>query len=151
MDMELKSPAFKDSQYIPAKYTCDGDNVNPPLEFFNVPEGTASLILFVNDPDAPGGDWVHWLVWNIKPETKEIKKNSVPEGATEGQNSFGKTGYGGPCPPSGTHVYIFKLYAIDIVLPADLELEKRDIKKMAEGHVLAKAMLKGFYERQFPM
>lgn len=149
--MELKSPAFRDSQYIPAKYTCDGDNINPPFEFFNVPEATASLVLFVNDPDAPGGDWVHWVVWNIKPEIKEIKKNGVPEGATEGQNSFGKTGYGGPCPPSGTHVYIFKLYAVDIMLPADPELGKKDIKKMIDGHVLGKAVLKGFYERQFPI
>lgn len=146
--MELKSPAFKDSQYIPGKYTHEKDDISPPLEIYDVPEEAASLVLIVNDPDAPNGDWVHWLVWNIDPQTKEIKKNSVPKGAVEGITSFGKTGYGGPWPPTGAHVYIFKLYAIDIWLPYDTSLKKQDIKKAIEGHVVGKAILKGFFERE---
>lgn len=146
--MELKSPAFKDSQYIPRKYTCEGDDCNPALEVKNVPANTQSLLLIINDPDAPNGDWVHWLVWNIDPQIGEIEKDSVPAGATEGVTSFGKPGYRGPCPAIGTHVYIFKLYALDTQLPAEPSWKKREIKEMIEGHVLDKAMLKGFYERE---
>lgn len=149
--MELRSPAFHDSQYIPKKYTCEDDNINPPLEIFDVPTGAVSLVLIVKDPDAPGGDWIHWLVWNIDPQTKEIEKDSVPAGSVEGVTSFGKPGYSGPCPPSGSHVYLFNLYALDIRLPEDSALRKRQIKELMEGHVLDKTILRGFYERDYPV
>lgn len=149
--MELKSPAFRDSQYIPKKYTCEGDDTSPPLQISAVPEGAESLVLIIKDPDAPNGDWIHWLVWNIDPQTQEIKKGSVPEGAVEGVTSFGAPGYRGPCPPGGSHVYLFKLYALDIKLPGDASLKKYQIKEMIKGHILGKTMLKGFYERDYPV
>jgi len=145
--MELKSPAFKESQYIPSKYTCDGDDISPPFEFLDVPEEAVSLVLTISDPDTPGGNWVHWLVWNISPKETGIKKDSIPENAVEGVTSFGKAGYGGPCPPYGTHVYVCKLYALDGMLPGDPTLKKQQIKKMMEEHIIDKAVLKGFYER----
>jgi len=145
--MQLKSPAFKNGYNIPRKFTCDEENVSPPLEILDVPKKTKSLVLIVSDPDAPSGDWTHWLVWNIKPEAQEIKKGEKPEGAMEGKTDFGKPGYGGPCPPAGTHAYLFKLYAIDIVLPEDPTLTKKEIRKMIEGHLIEKTLLRGFYER----
>ena len=145
--MKLKSSAFKNGQNIPRKFTCEGDNVNPPLEILDVPAQAKSLVLIVNDPNAPNGDWIHWTLWNIAPKAQEIKKNSKPAGATEGLTDSGKPGYGGPCPPAGTHVYLFKLYAIDILLPADPRLTKKEIRKMIEGHIIEKTLLRGFYER----
>ena len=123
--MQIISAAFKSNQPIPSKYTCDGKNISPPLEFKDVPQNASSLALIVDDPDAPGGDFVHWLVWNIPPTVLSILENFVPEGAVQGTTDFGNKKYGGPCPPSGTHHYFFKLFALD----ANLDLPPSSTKK----------------------
>lgn len=146
-NMKIESPAFAGNESIPSKYTCDGKDVNPPLKFSEIPGDSESLILIVDDPDAPGGTWVHWTIWNIAPETKEIGEASVPEGAVEGITDFGEPGYGGPCPPSGTHRYFFKLFALDTTLDLDSSAKKKDIEKAMEGHVLDRAQLIGLYSR----
>src|SRR3989344_3924638 len=111
--MKILSPAFEANQMIPPKYTCDGENINPPLQIADVPANTKSLILISDDPDASMGTWVHWTVWNIPPETKEIGENSAPIGAVEGMTSFGDKGYGGPCPPSGPLPIFFNYNVLD--------------------------------------
>jgi len=146
--MKITSPAFEHNQSIPQKFTCDGDNVNPPLQFSDVPEGTKSLALIVDDPDAPVGLWVHWTAWNIKSDTTEITENAVPSGGVEGVTSFGNSGYGGPCPPDGEHRYFFKLYALDTELDLSTESDKEDLEEAIVGHVLDKAELIGLYKRQ---
>lgn len=145
--MKLLSSVFDHQEKIPSHYTCDDEDVNPPLQIEGIPEKTASLVLIVDDPDAPAGDWVHWLVWNIAPDTKEIKENTVPTGAIEGTTDFKRTGWGGPCPPSGTHRYFFKLYALDVVLDLPVTAKKVDLEKAMEGHILEKAELIGLYQR----
>src|SRR3989338_10824520 len=114
--MNITSSAFKEGESMPAIYTCEGRNINPPLRFGNVPSTAVSLALIVDDPDAPMGTWVHWTMWNIDPAITEIGENSVPAGAVQGLTSSNKNAYGGPCPPSGTHRYFFKLYALDTLL-----------------------------------
>ena len=146
--MKLSSPAFENNQYIPAKYTCDGGNVNPPLSITGTPEETKSIVLIVDDPDATNGDWVHWTVFNIAPNAKEIKENYAPAGSIEGKTNFRNPGYGGPCPPSGIHHYQFKLYALDAVLNLDATAGKKDIEKAMFGRVLAQDLLVGLYERK---
>ncbi len=146
--LKITSPAFENNGDIPPKYTCDGDNVNPELIFEGVPSGAESLVLIVDDPDAPRGTWVHWTVWNIDPSTDSIVEDSVPPGAVEGNTDFGRPGYGGPCPPSGTHRYFFKLYALDTDLDLDIASEASDIEAAMERHVLASAELIGLYSRQ---
>ena len=143
----LTSSAFADGQAIPEKYGCQGENINPPLEFKEVPESAKSLALIVDDPDAPAGDWVHWLVWNIKPQTTGIDAASVPAGATKGKNDFGNNNYGGPCPPSGTHRYQFKLYALDAELNLPPATDKAALLKAMDSHILAQAQLTGAYSR----
>jgi hypothetical protein len=145
--MTITSPAFKNNKHIPAKYTCDGENVNPPLEIKDVPGNAQSLVLISDDPDAPGGTWVHWTVWNIDPKTTEIAENSVPEGAVEGVTDFGKPGYGGPCPPPGTHRYFFKLFALDTKLDLSENTTAKDLEAAMEGHIIEKAELIGLYRR----
>ena len=146
--MKIESTAFKNSELIPSKYTCDGENVNPPLMINDVPTGAKSLVLIVDDPDAPAGTWVHWTVWNINPEIKEIPEDSVPLNGIEGITDFGKPGYGGPCPPSGTHRYFFKLYALGSILDIGTSTRAVDIEKQIENNILAKAQLVGLYRRQ---
>ena len=146
-NMKIESPVFSNNQSIPPKYTCDGENINPPLKISNVPEEAKSLVLIVDDPDAPMGTWVHWTVWNISPQTKEIPEGAKLEGAVEGVTDFGSSGYGGPCPPSGKHRYFFKLYAIDRNLDLDSSAKKKDIEAAMEGHILEQAQLIGLYER----
>jgi len=146
--MKILSPAFEANQTIPPKYTCDGENINPPLQIYDVPAGAKSLVLIFDDPDAPMGTWVHWTIWNIPPETKEIGKNSAPIGVVEGMTSFGKKGYGGPCPPSGTHRYFFKLYALDKALDLPPSAKASDIEKAMTGHILDKTELIGLYQRK---
>jgi hypothetical protein len=146
-NMKLVSSVFENNGNIPAKYTCDGENINPPLEISGVPEGAKSLVLIVDDPDAPAGDWVHWTIWNITLDIKAISENSVPDGSVEGTTSFGKPGYGGPCPPSGTHHYQFKLYALDTLLTLESSAKKKDIERAMEGHILDKTILVGLYQR----
>lgn len=146
-ELSITSKAFLPDGMIPSKYTCDGADVNPPLLIGTVPEKTRSLALIVDDPDAPVGIWVHWVVWNIGAGTKEIPENSVPPGALQGTNDFRKQGYGGPCPPSGTHRYFFKLYALDAPLSAPAGATKARIEEAMKGHVLAQAELIGLYKR----
>ena len=143
--MKISSPAFAENSKIPKSYTCDGENASPPLTFADVPEGTRSLALIADDPDAPAGTWVHWVVWNIDAGTRQIKAGALPAGAVQGVNSFGKSGYGGPCPPSGSHRYFFKLYALDAVLDLDLRATKADLEKRMKGHVVAEARTMGKY------
>ncbi len=145
--MQISSPTFQNNQNIPSKYTCDGQNINPPLQFSDIPGNAQSLVLISDDPDAPMGTWVHWIIWNIDPKTTEIAENSVPTGAIEGTTSFGETGYGGPCPPSGTHRYFFKLYAIDIKLDLPITTNSQALEKALQGHILASSELIGLYKR----
>lgn len=146
--MKISSPAFTHNGHIPEKYTCDGRDINPPLLIEAVPEGTKSLALIVDDPDAPMGTWVHWVVWNIRAETGEIKEDAVPQGAGQGLNDFRRHDYGGPCPPSGVHRYFFKLYALDAVLELGGKAKKADLEKAMKGHILGQAELIGLYKRK---
>ncbi len=145
-NMKLTSTAFGNNENIPAKFTCEGENINPPLEINEVPAGAKSLVIIVDDPDAPTGDWVHWTVWKIKPDTKGISEDSIPAGAVEGMTDFGEPGYGGPCPPSGTHRYQFKIFALDTLLNLAASAKKQDIETAMEGHILDQAMLVGLYQ-----
>ena len=147
-NMILTSSVFQNNSSIPQKYTCDGDNINPLLEIQGVPQEAKSLVLIIDDPDASLDTWVHWLVWNIDPKTTQIQENSIPANAKEGKTSFGKSGYGGPCPPSGTHHYFFKLYALDIILDFPSETDKMALEKVIEGYVLEKAELVGLYSHK---
>lgn len=145
--MKLQSSAFRHNGTIPAKYTCDGDDVNPPLSIADVPVGTQCLALIVDDPDAPSGTWVHWVVWNIRSDFVEISERSLPAGAVEGMTSFGKSEYGGPCPPSGTHRYIFKLFALDMALDLPTSTNATLLEAAMQGHILDRAELTGLYSR----
>ena len=146
--LQIASPVFPHNGMIPSKFTCDGADVSPALSFANVPGKTRSLALIVDDPDAPAGTWVHWVVWNIGADTREIAENAVPPGAIQGTNDFGKQRYGGPCPPSGTHRYYFKLYALDASLTLDPGATKARIEEAMRGHVLSQAELVGLYRRK---
>jgi len=147
-EFRISSPAFNDNAPIPKKYTCDGSDVNPALKIENVPSGAKSLALIVDDPDAPRGTWVHWVVWNIDPEQSSIEEASAPGSALQGKNDFGKLDYGGPCPPSGTHRYFFKLYALDSMLTLRSGASKADIERAMEGHVLGQTRIIGLYNRK---
>ena len=147
-NMKLTSPAFGNNQFIPSKYTCDGQDINPPLQISGVPEEAKSLVLIVDDPDAPGGTWDHWIVWNINPSISEIKEDEVPEGAVEGLNDFEKHSYGGPCPPSGVHHYHFKLYALSKKLDLESSSRKEDVEKAMEGFILDQTELVGLYQKK---
>ena len=144
--MKIESPAFKSNEFIPDKYTCVGENINPPLKFSEIPAGAISLALLVTDPDASIGTWVHWMVWNIDPKLNEIGEDSIPPGI-EGGTSFGKSGYGGPCPPSGIHHYIFKLYALDTSLSLPEAANRSDFDAAINGHILDTSELVGLYQR----
>ncbi len=146
--MKLTSTAFEQNQPIPAKYTCDGANYNPPLTFSEVPKEAQSLVLVVEDPDAPGRVFTHWLVYDIPPSTQHISENEVPPQSTQGMTDFGKRGYGGPCPPSGTHHYIFRLSALDTTLALPPGKTKEEVREKMEGHVIATAELVGTYSRR---
>ena len=146
--LQITSQAFAHDGMIPPEYTCDGADGNPPLTIRNAPEKTRSLALIVDDPDAPRGTWVHWVAWNIGPDTTEIPANSVPKGALQGTNDFGKQGYGGPCPPSGSHRYFFKLYALDISLALKTGATKAQLEEAMKGHILESAELIGLYRRR---
>ena len=145
-DMKISSQVFQHNGSVPSKYTCDADNVSPPLSISEVPEGAKSLALIVDDPDAPVGDWVHWLVWNIPVGTAEIGEATAPEGI-EGTTDFGEPGWGGPCPPSGTHRYFFKLYALDTELDLPATGKKKDLEEAMKDHILDEVELIGTYKR----
>lgn len=149
-NFQLKSAAFKPNELIPAKFTCDGENINPLLEIKGVPENAKSLVLIMDDPDATRGQtWDHWLVFNIDPKTQYIEENNVPAGAIQGNNSWPKTEYGGPCPPKGSrpHRYMFKLYALDTMLDLEDGVTKDNLEKAMTGHILEQAVLIGLYQR----
>ena len=143
--MQLTSPSFENNTLMPQKFTCDGEDINPALVIKDIPEKTQSLALIVDDPDAPGRTWVHWVVYNI-PIVSRIEENSIP--GKQGDNSFGRKDFGGPCPPSGTHRYFFKLYALDKKLEAKEALNKQALGKLMQAHILAKAELLGLYKRK---
>ncbi len=145
VEMSISSPAFAQEEAIPTQFSCDGENVSPELAWTGVPEGTASLVLIVDDPDAPVGVWDHWILFNIAPDTTGIPQGSTA--GTDGSNSWDRTGYGGPCPPSGTHRYFFKLYALDTTLDLTEGSYKWAIEDALEGHILAYAELMGTYAR----
>ncbi len=145
--MELWSDAFENGEAVPEMYTCDGENINPPLHFSDFPEGTESLAIMVEDPDAPSGDFTHWIIWNIPPDTREILEAEVPVGAVQGMNDSGNLGYTGPCPPEGEHRYFFRAYALDVVLKLDEGAEQEDLQAAMEDHILDEAELVGIYSR----
>lgn len=147
-NLKLTSGDFPEGGNIPARYTCDGADVSPGLRFDGLPDNTKSLALLVLDPDAPGGTFTHWIVWNIPVETKEFAAGSVPNGAVQGMNDFGKPGYGGPCPPSGVHRYVFHLYALDVDLKLMTAVRRAGFDKALRGHILAEATLTGRYGRE---
>ncbi|MBI3035803.1 YbhB/YbcL family Raf kinase inhibitor-like protein [Candidatus Woesearchaeota archaeon] len=145
--MKLTSTAFTHNGAIPSEYTCDGYDLSPPLSIGDVPANAKSLALIMDDPDAPVGTWDHWVVFNIPTTTKEISKGTEPKGVA-GRNSWGRTGYGGPCPPSGTHRYFFKLYALDTTLNLPEGSAKKELEKAMQGHIVAQAHFMGTYKRR---
>ena len=147
-DLKISSPAFENNGRIPGRYTCTGKDVNPPLLIGNVPAKAKSIALIVDDPDAPAGTWVHWVVWNISPGTSDIGENSVPSGAKQGLNDFRVHEYRGPCPPSGTHRYFFKVYALDTVLDPGPDTTKSDMERAMKGHIIGQARIVGLYEKR---
>ncbi|MFP4385171.1 MAG: YbhB/YbcL family Raf kinase inhibitor-like protein [Spirochaetia bacterium] len=151
--MDITSTAFQAEGMIPQKYTCDGENISPALTWSEVPEGTESFALIADDPDAPGRTFVHWVIYNIPSGTTELPESvpneeTVLDGAEQGRNSSRKTGYMGPCPPSGTHRYFFKLYALDTTVEGGPGLSKSDLIDKIKGHVLAEGQLLGKYKRE---
>ena len=152
MNLDIKSTAFGEGDSIPKQYTCDGADVSPQLSWSQPPEGTGSMVLICDDPDAPMGTWVHWVLYGLSPDTLEISEN-IPDdrevlgGAKHGVNDFHKYGYGGPCPPGGTHRYFFKLYAVNTVVDLDPGATKDEVLDAIKGHVLAQGQLMGRYSR----
>jgi Raf kinase inhibitor-like YbhB/YbcL family protein len=146
--MKITSSAFQEGGNIPPKFTCDGADVNPALRFEGAPAEAKSLALIVDDPDAPVGLFTHWLIWNIDPKTTEIAENSAPAKAIQGTNDFPKTGYGGPCPPSGTHRYYFKVFALDQMLDLKAGAKRAEVDAAMRGHVIGQGELMGRYSRK---
>jgi Raf kinase inhibitor-like YbhB/YbcL family protein len=152
MGMKLTSAAFQEGGMIPSQYTCTGKNISPPLAWEGVPEKTKSLALIVEDPDAPGKTFTHWVAFNLPASARELPENvpaqaNIGGGGLQGMNDFKKVGYGGPCPPSGTHRYYFKLYALDTELNLDSSATKDQLLKAMNGHVLGEGQLMGTYKK----
>jgi Raf kinase inhibitor-like YbhB/YbcL family protein len=150
--IELTSSAFVQGEPIPAKYTCSGEDISPPLAWGEPPAGTQSFALIMDDPDAPGGTWDHWVFFNISPSIRSLPEafpdgDTFPDGSLGGKNSWGNTGYGGPCPPGGTHRYFFKLYALDEMLAINAGASKGELEKAMVGHILAYAELMGTFSK----
>jgi len=143
--MKITSPEFQNNQLMPSKFTCEGEDINPTLVISDIPDGTKSLALIMDDPDAPMGTWVHWVVFDI-PVTSKIEENSIP--GKQGNNTAGRKQYHGPCPPSGTHRYFFKIYALDTMLNLNEGITKAQLEKAMQGHILDKAELIGLYKRR---
>lgn len=146
--LKISSPAFADTQSIPDRYTCNGANISPPLRFEGVPESAKSLALIVDDPDAPSGTWTHWMVWNMNPHTRELPEQAAPREAIIGKNDFYHNSYGGPCPPSGTHRYFFRLYALDAVLETAGHASRAEVDKAIQPHIIQQAQLMGTYHKK---
>jgi hypothetical protein len=152
MDIVVTSSAFRDGQMIPSKYTCDGDDMSPPIEWSGVPDGAKSVAIIGDDPDAPKGTWVHWVIYNIPPDLTGLPEDTPPDkvldnGALQGMNDSGQTGYGGPCPPGGVHRYFFKVYALDIKIPLSAGATKLDLEEAMKGHILKRGQIMGRYKR----
>ncbi len=143
-EIVVKSTAFENDGEIPEKYTCNGDDMIPPLEISGVPSGAKSLALILEDPDAPKGTWYHWIKWNMPPDTKKIDEGEEPMGVG-GEGTSGNLSYEGPCPPSGKHRYIFNVYALDIILELDEGSTKKQLGKAMGGHIIGQGKLVGFY------
>jgi len=154
MNIQISSTAFAEGQPIPDQYTCAGPDVSPPLTWTNVPTGTKSFALIADDPDAPMGTWVHWVIYNLPPATMSLVENTppspeLPNGAKQGINDFRQIGYGGPCPPRGKpHHYFFKVYALDTTLNLKSGATKKELLKAMNGHVLAEGRLMGTFQRE---
>ena len=153
MTLQVTSTAFEDGGMIPARYTADGRDISPPIAWKDVPDGTRSMVLICDDPDAPMGTWVHWLVWNIPPEATALQENVPPDavladGSRQGTTDFRRVGYGGPAPPSGVHRYFFKVYALDTMLDLPAGAAKPKLEQAMKGHVLAQGQLMGHYTRR---
>ena len=152
--MQLTSTAFKQGEPIPVQYTCDGKDISPPVKWSGAPTGTKSLVLIADDPDAPVGTWVHWVVYDLPPGTTELaedisKSQYISGGAKQGLNDFKHLGYGGPCPPRGkAHRYFFKLYALDTQLDLKPGATKSEVERAMQNHVLAEGQLMGTYQRK---
>lgn len=153
MNFSINSTAFSEGERIPDRYTCEGEDISPPLSWSNLPEGVHSLALISDDPDAPVGTWDHWVIYNIPADsnglTEAVPPNeSLADDAKQGLNSWGRTGYGGPCPPPGSpHRYFFKLYALDTILALPADEDKSSVENAMRGHILAEAQLMGTYSR----
>lgn len=152
MDINISSTVFKEGEMIPSKYTCDGENISPSLGWTGIPKGTKSLALICDDPDAPRGTWVHWVLFNIPGDVSGLSENIPPHstlknGARQGINDSRQLGYDGPCPPGGTHRYFFKLYALSVVLTLETGATKAQLLKAMEGHILGEGQLMGKYKR----
>ena len=153
MEIKITSSAFEDGGLIPSKYTCDDQDISPPLQWESVPEGTASIALICDDPDAPTGTFVHWVLFNLPAETRELAENlpdneTLSNGVRQGITDFGKVGYGGPCPPSGTHRYFFKIYALDTRIDLVSVVDKPALLEAIEGHIVGQGQLMGNYKRR---
>jgi Raf kinase inhibitor-like YbhB/YbcL family protein len=151
--MEIHSSAFRNGESIPSQFTCDGKDISPQILWSNIPPGTKSLVLICDDPDAPAGTWVHWVVLNIPVNLFGLKENIPPiplspDGMIQAKNSWGNTGYGGPCPPGGIHRYFFKLYALDFILQLDSDSICSDVQTAIKGHIIDKAEMMGKYSRK---
>ena len=146
--ISITSPFFHAGGDIPAKFTCNGTNVSPELQISSVPNEAKSLVLIVDDPDAPRGLFTHWIVWNIDPKTTRMAENSAPTAGVQGINDFGKRNYGGPCPPSGTHRYFFKIFALDTKLELKPGARRAELDAAMRGHILAQGELMGRYSHK---
>ena len=148
MAITLTSSAFTEGAMIPRKHTCDAEDTSPDLKWSGVPKEAKSLALICDDPDAPVGTWVHWVVWNLPGTTTEIAEGALPAGVAEGHNGWGRSGWGGPSPPSGTHRYVFRLLALDTVLSLPASTDAAALRRAMAGHVLGEAELMGTYSRR---
>ena len=152
MKISVTSSAFKDGEMIPSKYTCDGDDISPEISWAGIPAGAKSIAMISDDPDAPRGTWVHWVIYNIPPQSMGLPGNVPPDkmlgdGSLQGMNDSRQTGYGGPCPPGGVHRYFFKVYALDAKLSLGPNATKKDLEEAMKGHILADGQLMGRYKR----
>jgi len=145
--MQIKSEAFEDGGIIPVKFTCEGPNVSPPLEFIDIPAEAKSLVLMIEDPDAEAKPWVHWMVFNIPPDAKKFEENSIASGALQGLCNGNTLGYEGPCPPESEHTYVFKLYAVDKMVISNPTPDRKKVLELIHGHIIDVAVLEGRYKK----
>lgn len=145
LPLTVSSPSFGNNQTIPARFTCNGRNVSPALTLLGVPEKAKSLVLIVDDPDAPFGTFTHWVLWNIPPGTTSIEEGKMPEGAVSGLNSFGRSGYSGPCPASGLHRYFFTVTALDAIVGLNGQAKRSELEAAMRGHTIGEAHFYGRY------